>query len=83
MRPSPLKVALSYRDVEEMMMERGLTIDHTTINCWVQRYAPERNKRCRPHLKLSNDSWRIDETYVKIKGRWMYLYLAVDSVGNI
>ncbi|GHO55744.1 hypothetical protein KSB_42190 [Ktedonobacter robiniae] len=63
-------------------MERGRPIDHTTIYRWVQRYAPVLNKRCRPHLKPSNDSWRIDETYVKIKGRWMHLYRAVDSAGN-
>jgi transposase-like protein len=56
---------LSYRDLEEMMRERGLQVDHTTIYRWVQRYAPELEKRCRPHLKATNDSWRVDETYVK------------------
>jgi transposase-like protein len=77
-----LRYALSYRDLEEMMAERGLHVDHTTIYRWVQRYAPELEKRCRPHLKACNDSWRVDETYIKIKKRWMYLYRAVDSDGN-
>jgi transposase, IS6 family len=77
-----LRYSLSYRDLEEMMMERGLHVDHTTIYRWVQRYAPELEKRCRPHLKATNDSWRVDETYVKVKKTWMYLYRAVDSQGN-
>lgn len=77
-----LRYALSYRDLEEMMVERGLRVDHTTIYRWVQRYAPELEKRCRPHLNVTNDSWRVDETYVKIKGVWMYLYRAVDSRGK-
>jgi transposase-like protein len=68
--------------VEELMAERGLCVDHTTIFRWVQRYAPELEKRCRPHLKVCNDSWRVDETYIKIKKEWMYLYRAVDSEGN-
>ena len=77
-----LRYALSYRDLEEMMTERGLSIDHTTIFRWVQDYAPEIDKRSRPHLKKSNDSWRVDETYVKVGGKWMYLYRAVDSNGE-
>ena len=77
-----LRYALSYRDLEEMMRERGLQVDHTTIYRWVQRYAPELEKRCRPHLKVTTDSWRVDETYVKVKGTWMYLYRAVDAQGN-
>jgi transposase, IS6 family len=77
-----LRYSLSYRDLEEMMRERGLQVDHTTIYRWVQRYAPELDKRCRPHLKACNDSWRVDETYIKIKGTWTYLYRAVDSDGN-
>jgi transposase-like protein len=77
-----LRYALSYRDLEEMMRERGLPIDHTTIYRWVQRYAPEREKRCRPHLKTCNDSWRVDETYIKVKNVWTYLSRAVDSEGN-
>ena len=77
-----LRYALSYRDLEEMMNERGLSVDHTTIYRWVQAYAPELEKRIRPHLRLTNDSYRVDETYVKIKGKWYYLYRAVDSTGQ-
>jgi transposase-like protein len=77
-----LRYSLSYRDLEEMMRERGLQVDHTTIYRWVQRYAPELEKRCRPHLKATNDSWKVDETYIKVKKVWMYLYRAVDSEGN-
>src|SRR5258707_1342925 len=60
----------------------GLHIDHTTIYRWVQHYAPELEKRCRLHLKTTTDSWRVDETYVIVKGTWMYLYRAVDSQGS-
>jgi transposase, IS6 family len=77
-----LRYALSYRDLEEMMWERGLSLDHTTIYRWVQAYAPELEKRIRPHLRLTNDSYRVDETYVKVKGAWKYLYRAVDSTGQ-
>jgi transposase, IS6 family len=77
-----LRYALSYRDLEEMMAERGLSVDHTTIFRWVQRYAPELDKRCQPYLKACNDSWRVDETSIKIKKVWFYLYRAVDSEGN-
>jgi IS6 family transposase len=76
------RYALSYRDIEEMMQERGVEVDHSTINGWVVKYAPELDKRIRPHLKPTNDSWRVDETYIKIKGEWKYLYRAVDSKGN-
>ena len=64
------------------MLERGLEVDHSTINRWVLDYAPELDLRCRPHLKSTNDSWRVDETYVKVKKQWKYLYRAVDSEGN-
>src|SRR5213078_3146171 len=77
-----LRYPLSYRNLEEMMRERGLHIDHTTIYRWVQCYAPELEKCCRSHLKATPDSWRVDETYVKVKKVWMYLYRAVDSQGN-
>lgn len=76
------RYALSYRDLEEMMAERGIEVDHSTINRWVLRSAPELDKRIRPHLKQTNDSWRVDETYIKVKGAWKYLYRAVDTDGN-
>ena len=76
------RYALSYRDLEEMMQERGIEVDHSTINRWVLKYAPELDLRIRFHLQPTNDSWRVDETYVKVKGVWKYLYRAVDSVGN-
>lgn len=64
------------------MAERGLSVDPTTIYRWVQRYAPELEKRCRPHLKTTNDSWRVDETYIKVKKTWVSLYRAVASQGK-
>ncbi len=76
-----LRYSLSYRDLEEIMLERGLHVDHTTIYRRVQLYAPELEKRCRPHLKTTSDSWKVDETYIKVKKEWVYLYRAVDSNG--
>ena len=77
-----LRYSLSYRDLEEMMAERGLKVDHSTIARWVLAYAPELEKRVKPHLKPTNDSWRVDETYIKVKGAWLYEYRAVDSDGQ-
>jgi len=73
---------LSYRDVEEMMRERGLDVDHSTVFRWVQRYAPEINKRVRQHLKMSGASFRVDETYIKVGKTCKYLYRAVDKEGQ-
>jgi IS6 family transposase len=77
-----LKYSLSYRDIVEMMSDRGLKISHTTIMRWVHEFGPEIAKRIRGYLKPSNDSWRTDETYIKVKGQWKYLYRAVDSMGK-
>ena len=77
-----LMFPISYRDLELMLADRGVTVDHTTIFRWIQVYAPEIEKRIRPYLRVSNGSWRVDETYVRVKGRWMYLYRAVDSRGQ-
>jgi len=76
-----LRYSLSYRDLTEMMQERNLSIDASTIWRWVQCYAPELNERIRCELKPTNGSWRTDETYVRVAGRWTYLYRAVDSTG--
>ena len=77
-----LMFPISYRDLELMLADRGVMVDHTTIYRWIQAYAPEIEKRIRPHLRSSNGLWRVDETYVKVKGRWTYLYRAVDSHGQ-
>jgi transposase, IS6 family len=75
---SYLRFSLSYRDVEELLAERGMHAEHVTV--WRSRparYAPELQRCLRRHLKPTNDSWRMDETYVQVKGRWRYLYRAV------
>ena len=76
-----LRFGLSFRNLEEMMAERNLHVDHVTIWRWVQRYAPELDRRCRRELRPTNGSWRVDETYLRVAGRWTYLYRAVDSAG--
>ena len=77
-----LKYPLSYRMLEEIMAERGLDVKYTTIMRWVHQYSPIIDEQVRKHLKMTNDSWRMDETYIKIKGEDAYLYRAVDSEGN-
>ena len=77
-----LRYRLSYRDVVEMMAERGRSVDHSTVWRWVQRYGPLLNQRLRRQLRRPNSSWRVDETYVRLGGRWVYLYRAVDSTGD-
>ena len=70
-------VLISYRDLVLVLQDRGVEVDHTTIFRWIQAYAAELEKRLRPHLRVNNGSWREDETYVKVKGRWIYLYRGV------
>jgi transposase-like protein len=77
-----LRFSLSLRDLEELMAERGLSVDHTTVWRWVQAYAPEIRKRLQTHLKYKRANWFIDETYVRVAGRWMYLFRAVDDRGQ-
>ena len=67
-----LMFPISYRDLELMLQDRGVDIAHTTIFRWIQAYAPELERRLRPHLRMSNGSWRVDETYVRVKGRRVY-----------
>lgn len=64
------------------MAERGVAVNHSTINRWVLKFAPELDKRIRPFLNPTSDSWRVDETYIEVKGAWKYLGSAVDSMGN-
>ena len=77
------KYGVSYRDVTEMMRERGVSVDHTTIFRWVQRYAPEIERRVRWYHGYRSASWRVDETYVRVGGAWKYLFRAVDKTGRL
>tara|TARA_B100000614_G_scaffold241208_1_gene242162 strand:- start:87 stop:389 length:303 start_codon:yes stop_codon:yes gene_type:complete len=77
-----LKYPLSYRQLSEMMSERGVEVNHTTIYRWIQRYAPEFEKKLRWYSSPIGFSWRIDETYIKVKGEWKYLYRAIDKNGD-
>ena len=78
-----LRYGLSYRDAGELLAERGITVDHVTIYPWVQRFTAEFIEAARPCRHVPGDRWFADETYVKIAGRWAYLYRAVDQHGQI
>jgi len=77
-----LRFSLSLRDLEALMAERGLTVDHTTIWRWVQTYGPELYRRLRGQVKRKSSTWHMDETFIRIAGKWMYLFRAVDSRGQ-
>ncbi|ANY82949.1 hypothetical protein BB934_32535 (plasmid) [Microvirga ossetica] len=77
------KYGISYRDLAEMMQERGVEVDPSTIFRWVQRYAPEIEKRVRHYQGSRSGSWRVDETYVRVGGRWKYLFRAIDKHGQL
>jgi transposase-like protein len=77
------KYGISYRDLAEMMQERGVAVDPSTIFRWVQRYAPEIEKRVRQYQGKRSGSWRVDETYVRVGGKWKYLFRAVDKHGRL
>ena len=78
-----LRYALSYRDVEELLAERGVTVDHVTVYRWVQRFTPEFIEAARLCRHAPGDRWFADETYVKVAGRWTYLYRAIDQHGQV
>jgi transposase-like protein len=77
------KYGISYRDLSEMMQERGVKVDPSTLFRWVQRYAPELEKRVRQYQGYRSESWRVDETYVRVGGKWKYLFRAVDKHGQL
>jgi putative transposase len=74
--------ALSYRNLEEMIQERGVSMDHSTVNRWAIRFLPLLEKIFRRHKRPVGGSWRMGETYIKVRGQWMYLYRAVDNEGK-
>ena len=76
------RFSLSYRELEEMANIRGASIDHTTLQRWVVNFVPLIDTQVRKRKKPANDNWRMDETYIKLKGIWIYLYRALDSEGN-
>jgi len=78
-----LRYGLSYRDVEELLAERGVTVDHVTVYRWVQRFTPEFIEAARLCRHAPGDRWFVDETYVKVAGRWTYLYRAIDQHGQV
>ncbi|WP_244622890.1 IS6 family transposase, partial [Microvirga brassicacearum] len=73
---------LSLRNLEEMMAERGISVDHATIHRWIVRYSPELLERFNRRKRAVTGQWHIDETYIKVRGRWTYLYRAIDSNGD-
>src|SRR4051794_26083479 len=77
-----LQFPISYRDLERILANRGVEVDHTTMYRWVQHFAPELEKRMRRHLRPCRGLWYVDETYIRVSGQWRYLYRAVDGTGQ-
>jgi transposase, IS6 family len=77
-----LQFPVSYRDLERMLADRGVQVDHVSLYCWVQRFAPELEKRLRRHLRPCHGPWHVDETYLRVGGEWRYLHRAVDGTGQ-
>jgi transposase-like protein len=78
-----LRFGLSYRDVEELLAERGVEVDHVTVYRWVQRFTPQLAEAARPCRHAVGDRWFVDETYVKVAGQWRYVYRAIDQFGQV
>ena len=78
-----LRFGLSYRDIEELLAERGVTVDHVSIHRWVLRFAPLFADAARSRRHAVGDRWLVDETYVKVAGHWRYVYRAVDQFGQV
>jgi transposase-like protein len=78
-----LRYGLSYRDIEELLAERGVEVDHVTVYRWVQRFTPLLAEAARPCRHRPGDRWQVDETYVKVAGRWRYAYRAIDQFGQV
>jgi transposase-like protein len=77
-----LQFPISYRVLARMFSDHDVHVDHTTLFRWIQADAPELGKRIRSRLRMTNGSWRVDETYIRVKGKWVYLYRAVDATGQ-
>src|SRR5918995_6124088 len=78
-----LRFGLSYRDVEELLAERGIEVDHVTVYRWVQRFAPEFAEAARARRHIVGNRWHVDETYLKVGGSWRYLFRAIDQFGQV
>src|SRR5215216_4275302 len=78
-----LRYGLSYRDVDELLAERGIEVDHVTVYRWMQRFTPLLAEAARPCRHLVGDRWQVDETYMKVAGQWRYIYRAIDQLGQV